>query len=326
MFSLKIKTMDELIIKYIVGETDSEETARVRQWIAEDPGHGKTYEHFLALWEHSRTGTALPEPDMEAAWQRFILKREEAGRQQKRPGRTLAFKNPFRTGIAAAVAVMVMFTAWWAFIRKDNISFETVTASATYTLPDQSVVTLNSQSRLWYQKSFNKKERWVAMKGEAFFDVTRNKEKPFVVSVDDIEVRVLGTSFNIRSDEKTTEIVVETGSVKVSRGGEDYVLSPGEKLVFKGKGVRADVSRVDNHLYRYYRTNMFVCDNTPLGQFAESLSQAYGVQVSIADSRLREQQLTGKFPRTATIEPILETVALTLNATVVKDKNGYILK
>lgn len=317
--------MDELIIKYIVGEADSEEAARAQQWIA-DPEHRKTYEHFLALWEHSRTGTALSQPDLEAAWQRFVLKREEAGKQGERPGRTLSFRNPFRTSVAAAAAVMVMFAAWWVFIRKDNVSFETVTASATYTLPDQSVVILNSQSRLWYRKSFNKKERWVAMKGEAFFDVTRNKEKPFVVSVDDIEVRVLGTSFNIRSDEKTTEIVVETGSVKVSRGGEDYVLAPGEKLVFKGKGMRADVSRVDNHLYQYYRTNMFVCDNTPLGQFAESLGEAYDVQVRIADSRLREQQLTGKFPKTATIEPILETVALTLNATVVKDKNGYILK
>lgn len=318
--------MEELIIKYIVRETDSEENERVEQWIAADPENRKMYEHFLTLWKNSKSSGALSVPDVQAAWQRFVYKREAAGNTSARQTKAITFTRQFRTAIAAAAAVLILFSSWWIFVRKDNVSYETIAVSETYTLPDRSVVTLNSKSRLWYQKTFNRKERLVALKGEAFFDVTQNREKPFVVSVDDIEVRVLGTSFNVRSDADMTEIVVESGSVKVSRGNEGYVLEPGEKLVFKDKGTRAAVSRIDNRLYQYYRTNMFVCESTPVSRLAESLGHAYGVTVRIGDGRLQAQQITGKFPRTADIEPILETIALTLNATVVKEKDGYVLK
>lgn len=319
--------MDDLIVKYIVGETTEEEARHVQEWIASDEKHRKTYDHYMAIWEHSKSSERVPEPDLEAAWQRFVEKRTTAVRHADVPvRRSIVLKRPFRNMIGVAAAVLVMFAAWWAFIRKDNMSFETIAASETYTLPDQSVVTLNSRSRLWYEKSFNRKERQVAMTGEAFFDVAKNRQKPFLVRVDDIEVRVLGTSFNIRSDVSETEIVVESGSVKVSRGKDNYLLEPGDKLLFSGKGTKASVSRVNNQLYQYYRTNMFVCDGTPLSQLAESLGQAYGVKVRIGDQKLKAQQLTGKFPRTNTIEPILETVALTLNATVVKENDVYILK
>jgi ferric-dicitrate binding protein FerR (iron transport regulator) len=103
-------------------------------------------------------------------------------------------------------------------------------------LPDGSTVWLNAGSKLVYGKDFGVEIREVHLTGEAFFDIVKNPEKPFVVHAGSIDIRVLGTAFNVRNypDDKTTETSLLRGSVEITtqkRPGEKWMLKPNEKLV-----------------------------------------------------------------------------------------------
>ena len=97
------------------------------------------------------------------------------------------------------------------------------------TLSDGSVVTINKGSSISYLSKFKGETRQVALKGEAFFNVTPNKEKPFIVSVNDVLIKVVGTSFNVKTINGSTEVVVESGIVKVVRGENTIELRAGRK-------------------------------------------------------------------------------------------------
>lgn len=103
-------------------------------------------------------------------------------------------------------------------------------------LPDGSVVWLNAGSKLTYNKDFGKERREVTLVGEGFFDVTKNKEKPFIISTTNINIKVLGTVLNVKAydEDKQTETSLLHGSIEVTiknRPNDKIILSPSEKLV-----------------------------------------------------------------------------------------------
>jgi ferric-dicitrate binding protein FerR (iron transport regulator) len=147
--------------------------------------------------------------------------------------------------------LVVFVVGWWHFsgktkipttspaIKSIEIPNEIVTKNASKTkilLPDGSTVWLNADSKLWYYKNFGNLQREVYLTGEAFFDVTKNPAKPFIIHTKLIDVKVLGTEFNVRSypNDKTVETSLIRGLVQVtlhSRPQEKYFLKPNEKLV-----------------------------------------------------------------------------------------------
>jgi ferric-dicitrate binding protein FerR (iron transport regulator) len=315
--------MDDLLIKYIVGEASVAERNEVEDWIGSDPANRQAYERLHTIWQHSKTPDAATAPDVDAAWKRFAARRAEE--TANHAPMTIRKNNSWKRFAAAAAVLLIVFSgALWYF--NSGTEYRTKALAEVLTLPDQSTITLNKNSRLSYARSFNRKDRVVTLEGEGFFDVAKNPKKPFISHVKDIDVRVVGTSFNIRSTNDLTEVAVESGIVKVMGKGQTYTLRGGDKVTFK-KGVpQAAVEQIQNQLYQYYRTNMFVCEGTPLPELIQGLSDAYGVAIDIQNPLLEQQHLTSKYPRTDSIEPILQNVALTLNAHLIRQANGYILK
>lgn len=109
-------------------------------------------------------------------------------------------------------------------------------------LPDGSMVWLNAGSKLTYTKDFGKKNREVMLTGEAFFDVTKNPEKPFLIQTNSINIKVLGTAFNVKAypEDKQTETSLIRGNIEVTiknRPNDKIFLSPSEKLVVENSSV-----------------------------------------------------------------------------------------
>lgn len=316
--------MDDLLIKYIVGETSAAERNEVETWIAADPSNRQAYERLHTLWQYSKTPQPGVTPDVDVAWTRFTSRKAEDNAVHTAPMTLRKNKSWKRMVAAAAVLLIVISGAFWYF--NNGTEFRTESLAEVLTLPDESTITLNKNSRLSYARNFNRRDRVVTLEGEAFFDVAKNPQKPFTIHVQDIDVRVVGTSFNIRSTKELTEVAVETGIVKVMGKGQTYTLKANDRLVFKKGVAQAEVSRISNQLYQYYRTNMFVCNRTPLTELVQGLSDAYGVPIDIQNPLLEQQHLTSKYPRTDSVEPILQKVALTLNARLIRQQHGYILK
>jgi len=316
---------DDLLVKYVLGEATEEERLWVEGWINRSIANKKQYEDFKTIWEESKALATVSMVDENLAWQRFKARID-------RPTQTAIVKNmnPVRWWRIAALFVIIIGAGYLGYILLNekpvqNIVVASGQATKTDTLPDGSVVTLNKNSELDYPSMFKGQTRTIHLKGEAFFNVTPNREKPFIINVNDITVRVVGTSFNVRSANGITEVIVETGVVQVIRNNKMVELHPNEKTKVAEQDSVLVKDRVEDKLYNYYRSKQFVCDNTPLWKFVEVLNEAYGANIIIENPKLRGLLLTAPFDNES-LDRILDIIHETFDIIVIKEKDRIILR
>lgn len=221
--------------------------------------------------------------------------------QGKKAGRQAIFFSPW---IKVAAAVLVVAMAGFFLYRA--APDRTVVIATVYgehreiTLPDESVVTLNGNSSLRYSKDFNTETiREVWLEGEAFFAVTELKPKKFIVHTADLDVEVLGTTFNVDDRESMTKVVLSTGSITVHLNADDtreqILLSPGEMIEYKKSAGVIVKQEVDPELYASWKDHALNFDRVAVDDIAERLEERYGYDITIADAALGKKFFTGRF-------------------------------
>ena len=181
------------------------------------------------------------------------------------------------------------------------------------TLADGTMVYLNSSTRLKYPVIFDGKERKVYLSGEAYFEVAKDAEKPFLVEVGGVEVKVYGTSFNINSlREGNVQTVLVKGSVgvKVLKSNEEIVIKPGQMAEFEVKSQNVEVREVDVALYSDWKDGIFRFENQRLEDILVTLSDWYDVDVFYQTSSVKDLHFSGYMERYKEIETILKAIAL----------------
>ncbi|QHT67642.1 DUF4974 domain-containing protein [Rhodocytophaga rosea] len=320
---------DELLTKFMLGETTQEENKVIQQWIQADKAHEKHFADFQLIWETSKKLAFQSKANEEEAWQRFKNKRSQ---HTTKEAQVKPLISRFILMRVAAVFV-IAFLGWagyWGYQSTQNpsalMSIQTGEETRTETLPDGSVVTLNKHSTLTYPKAFQGNTRELNLQtGEAFFDVIPDKNKPFVVQVNNVQVKVLGTSFNIKAAAETTEVIVETGRVEVSRNNRIALLKPQEKVLVKENV--ADFTKENNpdKLYTYYRNKEFIANDTPLWRMVDVLNEAYDANIVIEREELRNLKLNTTF-KNESLDHILSIISQTFDIKVVKKENKIILR
>ncbi len=173
-------------------------------------------------------------------------------------------------------------------------------------LPDGSKVWLNTASSLKFPNVFRGERREVELVGEAYFQVKKNAEMPFIVKSKRGEIEVLGTGFNVMAydDEPQMKTTLIEGSVKV-KGRETRVLKPGEQAISNGQKTR--VVRVDVNEATAWKSNMFQFNDTPVESVMREASRWYNVDV-IYSGKIPERSFTGKISREVRIDEFLEMI------------------
>jgi ferric-dicitrate binding protein FerR (iron transport regulator) len=317
---------DDLLVKYLLAEATPEEAGMVEEWLAADATNKKQFEDFKTIWEESKKLAAVSTVDDDEAWQRFKNRVHNEGNK----GAAVRKMRPVAWLKIAALFILVAgagLFGYQMFSENKVEALAVVSKGSTLvdTLPDGSVVTLNKNSSLNYPSKFKGNTRTIALTGEAFFNVTPDKEKPFVINVNDVQVKVVGTSFNVRSENGVTEVIVETGVVKVTRNNKTVELRPAEKIKTGGVDSALVKERVEDKLYNYYRSKEFVCDDTPLWKLVEVLNEAYGTNILIENKELRGLKLNTTF-NNESLDRILEIVSQTFGITITKEQDRIILK
>jgi transmembrane sensor len=315
---------DELLVKYLLGEAGTVERHEVEQWINASPVNKKYFDHFQLIWETSKQLVIPATVDADEAWQRFRQ------RTEKKPAIVRRINARSTWLRAAAIAVVCLSILSLAYFLTDRLSTTAVTVVTTDTpkadtLPDGSLIVLNKNSSIRYHSKLKGAKRKVDLKGEAFFTVTPDKQKPFEISVNDITVTVVGTSFNIKDIEGKTQVIVETGIVRVSKNNISVELRPGESIITESAKSVFEKEKTTDKLYQYYRSKEFVCDNTPLWKLVEVLNEAYNVNIIIERAELRSLPLTTTFYNES-LEKILTVIAETFEITVERKGGQIILK
>ncbi|MFC5408831.1 FecR family protein [Larkinella bovis] len=185
-------------------------------------------------------------------------------------------------------------------------------------LSDGSTVKLNSDSKISFPKNFGKTGRVVSLNGEAFFDVQRDESRPFVISVNSVKIKVLGTSFNVKdyNDEQELEITVRSGRVSVSLlSGQSapVVLTKDQKLIFNKTTETFTIIGVNAESESSWITGALQFNNTPLNQVEHTLEKWYDVDIIVEDPTLYQASLTGKHLN-ENLDSMLESITYALDA------------
>jgi len=311
-------------VKRLLGEASPEEDQAVQKWVNEDAANQEYYSQLKRIWDSSKKLAEVSAVDENKAWQNFqqrILnpKKEAAIIERSR--------FPWMQ-IAASIILVLGLTLAMNFLsnikdKPTELLAQTEQNVLIDTLPDNSVVTLNKKSSIRYLSKFNGKSREIALQGEAFFNVAPDKKKPFIITVNDVQVEVVGTSFNVKNENGNTEVVVETGIVRVTKNGRTTELVAGQKLLLTSNDSLVSKEQVTDKLYNYYRSKEFVCDDTPLWKLVEVLNEAYDANIVIGRKELNGLLLNTTF-NNESLDNILEIIHLTFGISVIK-KDGQII-
>lgn len=273
-------------------------------------------------------------PALAKAWKRKNKKREIP--QKKR--RILRSMNYDMRGFAAGFVILVSFGLAFYFIQSQAgakeqpgqhaddkahvISLRQESAPLgrrkLVKLHDGSHVKLNAGSKINYPATFNAASRKVEIEGEAFFDVTRDESKPFLIQVSDVMIKVLGTSFNVKyfKEEHELTITVNSGSVGVEIPQipkKTFVLTKDQKLIFDTAAASASVIKVVAEEDISWIKGLLRFERTPLTRVEGMLERWYDVEIHVANDKLYNASLTGKHLNESLIS-VLESISYALGA------------
>lgn len=182
-------------------------------------------------------------------------------------------------------------------------------------LPDGSTVWLNAQSTLKFRAPFDPFSRDVTLTGEAFFDVKKNPDAPFIVQSGTARVKVYGTRFNCKAftEEDKIEVVLEEGKVSLNTGGVEKViekiLKPGDRAVIDKVGNQTNITNEKVEKYIAWHDGKLVFDETPMQEVAIRLARWYGIDVVIDDPRISKYKITTTFDNES-LHQVLELLGM----------------
>jgi transmembrane sensor len=315
---------DELLIKFLLKETSEEENTAIQEWLAADPANISSFIQIEKIWEAGKLLTPVSKVDEEQAWNKF--KEKTTNLKQKEPAVVLPLKKNY-TWLKVAAVFVLAIGAWTLYQLMAPVAYTDLTASTEVlikTLPDGSELTINKNSQLSYASDFKNDRNIRLDSGEVFFNVAHDKTRPFVIEADQVSVEVVGTSFNVKHSAKKTEVIVETGIVKVRLGNEEIRLVKGERVSIGSSTKKLIKEQSEDQLYNYYRSKLFLCNGNSLTEVAEVLNEAYGAKISV-DPSAQKHTLFTTLKLSTTLEENLTLICRTLDLTISRNQQEILL-
>ncbi len=309
----------DLLARYVAGEADGDERARVERWAAQAPEHRREVDAMRAAWDLGAEGSPLPRIDVDAAWnavQRTLGSPPASRVIAFRPGRAA-----FRWLAAAAVIAGLLFAARLLF----SPATQEVLANArhvTARLPDSTTVVVSPGSRVEVHMDG---ERRVALSGEAYFEVQRDVRRPFRVDAGDVQVTVLGTGFEVTAYDTSDHVLVRVrhGRVRVATANDTVVLEAGQHAHYDRQ--RHFLERVAAPPMEIWGERIIQFDRASLAQVADQLGRLFQVKVELGSDALSRCELTASFDNEP-IDTVLRVISDTFGLRVERpDPRRYIL-
>lgn len=277
----------------------------------------------------------LPSEEVNEEWKSLRLKLQQDSQVKPRSAVTGFFRN-YRLVAAVFAGLLMAGAAFWYLtnIAGYQTHHTAYGQTATVVLPDSSVVILNGNTTLRYDRNWNLlQDREVWLEGEAFFSVvhTRSEQRFMVHIPDEVIVEVLGTEFNVSSRESGNRVVLSSGQVRLNlpdeagrspaAGQQAYVLmQPGEMVQFRDHPSDYTKKTVNPEIYSSWKDDRFIFDDTTIREIALMLEENYGYRVQIADPALANRKLTGEI-ETEDPNTLLAALATSFGIQIIKNNN-----
>ncbi|PKQ60488.1 hypothetical protein BZG02_19235 [Labilibaculum filiforme] len=325
----------EIISKYLSGEMSAEEKLAFEKLIDSNPKYAKIVtasDKDLNLIQE--INEIQQQFNADVAW--TAVKSNLSNSIKENPSKTIPLFSRQNAKRIMQIAAMLLITIGLGFASYriyteqltsyQSISSELHESGKTITLADGSTVTLNGKSELVYEKSFAGKERRVKLTGEAFFSIAKNPAKPFIISVENAEVKVLGTSFNVNANNKHVEVLVETGKVQFSLAKKpttNIILEKGDFGVLQEEFLEKRTQKDENYLS--WKTQLMVFKAMSLKDVAKVINRTYQVSIEFNDPAIQNLPITTSFNKTP-LNDVLENLCRPYHLTYEKNGAQIILK
>jgi transmembrane sensor len=302
----------DLLTRFFADEVSPEEKNRVLDWKESLPDNEKLFSELQDVWIKMDITSLQNEIDINAEWKQ-LQDQIIIGSQTNTRKISLSFL------VKIAAAIFIAFGLF--FISRETLSEKSIKTKSTETseviLPDGSKVTLNAGSKLIFKRKFAQDKRIVSLQGEAFFEVKKNPGWPFIIELGAAEIKVLGTSFNVKSYKggDKIEVTVAEGLVSLYEKNRD------EKKVIAGKGERAVYNKElkivkkqvnEDNNYISWKTRFIIFNNESLINIAATLSNVYHKSIVIQNSALNSCKVTTNFDN-KDLETVLKVLKSTLD-------------
>ncbi|WP_430816603.1 FecR family protein [Carboxylicivirga sp. RSCT41] len=307
----------ELLAKDVSGELSAAEHLQLQKELSKNPDIEK---QMKKLWGDAHYAQALKDIDTDSAWNNV------RSQMQNNKIRNIKWLGAIAAVLLIAIASSVFFGI---FSASPEITVITAQNTEKVTLPDGTVVDLNHGSQLTYEENFNSDIRKVKLVGEAFFDVTRNEEQPFVIETQQLTIEVLGTSFNVKAYNNTTEseVIVSSGKVSVNAKEIDYnvVLSAGDAANYSSVSNNLATRKVFTSNYKAWKTKEIDFDETPLPEVLKTIEETYHITIELDESIVIDDEIFGGSFSQHSLEHVLDAVCTTFNYKYEKQNGVYFI-
>jgi ferric-dicitrate binding protein FerR (iron transport regulator) len=346
------QSADNSIPGYLKKELTDDETKELITWIKADKANKRYFDEYCEIWITAKASLKNPEYSFQQGFWKFkqTIKTEEEftnGGNKRSLFRTVT-RYAAVFVLAASLSGLMFFYLGKNQVIKPDLSFSELIvpmgSHALFTLSDGTIVTLNAGSKLKYDNHFGTKDRIVQLEGEGYFKVAKDANKPFTVKTSHLDVRALGTEFNVKAylNEKTIETTLVEGSIKIEQVNEngkvkETILKPNQKLTFfkddstlnninrPAKKNRNDVKtlkvqksvefpglvteNVNIEPVISWKENRWIFEKQSLSQIAVELERRFNVQIIFESEQLKAFRFTGIL-LAEPIEQVLEVMSI----------------
>ena len=318
----EIKDIDELIIDYITGRVTPEKFDKLNLWIAASKDNLLYFRNLQEIWYAS-----APQDkdvfDKELAYKRFQYRVKESKEKKALnvPRKFIFSKRFFQ--IAASVAIIVMLGSIY-FIKdfsssinpKDEYYSITVPygAKSKVTLSDSTKVWLNSGTTINYSYIAKDKVRKLVLNGEAYFEVAKMKGVPFIVKTDRLEIKVLGTKFNISSyledDQVNVTLLEGLIALNTNNDNNEIRLLPNKSAILDKASNKIEIKNVDGSISNQWSEGIIIFDDEKLVQIVCRLEREYNVKIDLTNVSSTDSRYYGVFNKNQSINSIFDIITL----------------
>ncbi len=298
------------LVSYLTQNCSKGEELMVEQWINSSEDNKVLFDEFKLVWENSAIKNDSCLIDVDKSWNEFKVladfKKEEI--EVIKPTVGISSRNIFISVSSIAAVIVVLFGLY--FLLDTNLAVENINYTATnfqsdspLLLSDGSSIVMNTGAKIVYPEQFTSDIRNINFKGEAFFEITSNPEKPMIIATDNIRVKVLGTSFSLCNCDNSDEISVylETGkvlfySIDNTDGSilEQVVLVPGQTASFSKTTGLITKQEFTNNNHNAWKTGALEFVKAPLSDVIKVLEKTYKIKID-SDESLNNFLLTARF-------------------------------
>jgi len=320
----------DLISGYFTGMATDEDIRLLEAWVKADPENREVFEGYARTWSLLEKERIETDTNLDLAWADLQTRRTQSPLlATPAKSRALFFRQSliFRMAALFLLILLPALYAWWHFSTPATLTLTANRDVLACTLPDGTSITLNAGSTLRYPEKFSGETRPVSLVGEAYFQVAHNKDHPFIISSNDVRVKVLGTEFNMNTHTPAgkMEVVLTCGKVAVyfsEKPADPVLLTPGEKAEIPSNFAGISKSANDNPNYMAWKTLHFVFNDTPLGEVTATLSAAYHTPIRLTRDNLNRCRITATFDK-QTLTAVLNVLKATLNLQIDPSGPGF---